>query len=121
MDRLSLGFSIAMHCSTKVLKEICFFLAGPSTPVLDAPLRSWSLPVDPEASLEVVPWDTRCDVPSCDEPSSAMMRGGEFLRNGLPRMLMWVSLLVWTSGGRVGGALAMLWGSTSSSSSSLSG
>ena len=66
--------------------------------------------------------ETGVDVDTVDaEPSSAMMRGGEFLRNGLPRMLMWVSLLVWTSGGRVGGALAMLWGSTSSSSSSLSG
>ena len=36
----SFGFSIAMHCSTNVLKRVCFFFAGPSGPVLERPLRS---------------------------------------------------------------------------------
>ena len=89
---MSLGFSIAIHCSTNVLKLMCFFLAGPSALLLDWPLRSWSLLVPPDSSLPVVACDSGAEGPAV--PSSAMIRGGEFLRKGRPRMAICVSLFV---------------------------
>ena len=56
-----MGFSIAMHCSTNVLKLMCFFFAGPSAPLLECPLRSWSLLVVPELSLPVAACDVDAD------------------------------------------------------------
>jgi len=85
--RLAFGFSIAMHCSTNVLKLMCFLF--PDWEMWGA--RSCSLPVD-------VPADGDS---STDKPHSAdsldNTRGGESPRSasrGVRTLRMWVSLLV---------------------------
>lgn len=93
--RLGFGFSIAMHCSTNVLKLMCFRF-----PELElCTMRSCSLPVD-------VPPDVDS---STDKPHSAdsldNTRGGDSLRRasrGVRARRMWVSLLVWVRNGRDG-------------------
>ena len=93
--RFGLGFSIEMHCSTKVLKLMCFLFPGWGVWTM----RSCSLPVE-------VPADV---VSSTDKANSAdsldNVRGGESLRS-TPRMVharrIWVSLLVWGKNGRFG-------------------
>ena len=83
-----LGFSMAMHCSTNVLKLMCFFFPpGPSAPDEDA-VKSCELLEELETSLDVAVvvevlgnWVSAGD-------SGAMIRGGEFLRKGRERQLM---------------------------------
>ena len=92
--RLGFGFSMAMHCSTNVLKLMCFLF-----PERESGTRSCSLPVD-------VPGDRDSSI---DKPHSAASldntRGGESLRRasrGERALRMWVSLLVWVRNGRLG-------------------
>jgi len=87
---------MAMHCSTNVLKLMCFLF--PDWELWRA--RSCSLPVD-------VPGDENSSI---DKPDSAgslgSTRGGETLRKasrGERALRMWVSLLVWMSNGRLRG------------------
>ena len=97
--RLGFGFSMAMHCSTNVLKLMCFLF--PDWELWRT--RSCSLPVDVPADVDS----------SIDKPDSGgsldNTRGGESLRNasrGVRALRMWVSLLVWMSIGRLGGGEA---------------
>ena len=94
--RFGLGFSIAMHCSTNVLKLICFFF--PERDSLG--VRSCSLPVD-------VPGDVDSSIDKSHSADSFdNTRGGESLRSasrGVRARRMWVSLLVWVRNGRPGG------------------
>ena len=94
-ERLGFGFSIAMHCSTNVLKLMCFLF--PDWVLWGA--RSCSLPVDVPADADS----------SIDKPDTAdsldKMRGGESFRRasrGVRARRMWVSLFVWGRNGRVG-------------------
>lgn len=67
--RLGFGLSIAMYCSTKVLKLMCFFLppltvtsaAEPSAPAEELALSSGSLPVEFDDSLEGAEGAGRCE------------------------------------------------------------
>jgi hypothetical protein len=92
--------SIAIHCSTNVLKLMC--LLFPDWGLWGA--RSCSLPVDVPAEV-----DSSIDkLDSADSLDST--RGGEsFLRalRGVRTLRMWVSLLVCVRNGRLGGGGAV--------------
>lgn len=103
---------MAIHCSTKVLKLMCFFF-GPdeesdkgamSGPLLELVLTSCSLEPERETSVEGAVTEDTAEGESSGKAlvlSSAMIRGGESFLKGR-RQLMCVSLFVCRSGGRVG-------------------
>ena len=103
-----MGFSMAMYCSTKVLKLICFFFVR-------SPLLVWPTP-----PLELESWDADSRMePSCggifpcvklwfwefdgSKPGGSI-RGGESFRKVrlAPQRVIWVSLFVCVSTGRLG-------------------
>ena len=75
------GFSIAIHCSTNVLKVICFFFPE----IMLEPVVSWSLLEFPDCTgviveldlLEIYDLDPKVDAACPDAEFSANILGGD--------------------------------------------